>query len=412
MAGRRVLSVRRTLPTCFAGTAAGIVLVASLVIVGYSPASQAMAATHKASSSTSSTHHTNQSKGSKNNKKPKGDPTTTTSSPSGTTSSLAADMLQPPATTTPDTPALVLPQAPQGQDQEDPVILHTHGRYYLYTSQSALSSINLPVTSGTGVGAWGPVTDALPTLPAWAAPGLTWAPEIHQFGSTYVLYYTAIVAGTQPAIQCIGDATSSTPTGPFVAQPNPFICQLQDQGSIDPRVFTDANGTNWMVWKSDNNANGSTNPTAIWTQPLSANGLQLLGSPTQIFAPDEPWQGTIVEAPDLVESGGQYWLFYSANWFNQPQYGIGVASCAGPQGPCHDLSDQPLVSSNLQGIGPGEESVFIGTSGVWMLYGPWRSLSPAATPPRPVAIVRIGFGPLGPYIGTTLTSVPPGGLKL
>jgi hypothetical protein len=100
--------------------------------------------------------------------------------------------------------------------------------------------------------------------------------------------------------------------------------------------------------------------------------------------------------------GGKYWLFYSANWFDQPVYGIGVASCAGPQGPCQDLSTQPLVSTNAQGEGPGEESVFTGQNGFWMLYNPWRSYAPTGiTPPRPVAVARIGFGPFGPYLGDT-----------
>jgi beta-xylosidase len=194
-----------------------------------------------------------------------------------------------------------------------------------------------------------------------------------------------------------------------VAQSNPFICQTASGGSIDPRVFTDADGSNWMVWKSDENIGGSATPTNIWTSRLSADGLTLVGSPTRILAPDEAWQGTIVEAPDLVLVGGKYWLFYSANWFDQPVYGIGVASCAGPQGPCQDLSTQPLVSTNLQGDGPGEESVFVGRNGIWMLYNPWRSYAPTGiTPPRPVAIARIGFGPFGPYLGDMTGTVASG----
>lgn len=312
----------------------------------------------------------------------------------------------PPATTNSAAPALILPQGqgqgdlPQGQDQGDPFLLDVGKRYYLYTSQPSFSGANVPVTSGTTMGNWGRVTDALPDLPAWTQNGFTWAPDVHRFGSSYVLYFTAVVNGSNPSMQCIGDAVGTSPAGPFVARPNPFICQIGSGGSIDPRVFTDADGTNWMVWKSDENIDGHATPTNVWTSRLSADGLTLVGSATRIFAPDAPWQGTIVEAPDLVLVGGKYWLFYSANWFDQPAYGIGVASCVGPQGPCQDLSTQPLVSTNLQGEGPGEESVFVGRNGFWMLYNPWRSYAPTGiTPPRPVAIARIGFGPFGPYLG-------------
>ena len=131
-----------------------------------------------------------------------------------------------------------------------------------------------------------------------------------------------------------------------------------------------------MLWKSDQNIGGSTTPTKLWSQRLTADGLGLTGSPADLMGPDEPWQGTIVEAPDMVEVGGTYWLFYSGNWFNQDAYAIGVARCRGPAGPCADTTPQPLLSSNVQGAGPGEESVFSDGSGVWMLYSPWHSSVP------------------------------------
>jgi GH43 family beta-xylosidase len=340
-------------------------------------------------------------------------PTTTTS----TTTPVPSDPA-PPATTNPSAPAVILPQGqdqgdlPEGQDQGDPFLLDVGNRYYLYTSDTSLTGANVPVTSATNLGNWGPVADALPNLPGWALKGFTWAPDVHRFGSSYVLYFTAVINGSNPSMQCIGDAVGTSPAGPFVAQPHAFICQFASGGSIDPRAFTDADGSNWMVWKSDENIDGSTTPTNIWTSRLSSDGLTLVGSPTRIFTPDEAWQGTIVEAPDLVLVSGKYWLFYSANWFDQPAYGIGVASCAGPQGPCQDLSTQPLVSTNLQGEGPGEESVFAGRNGFWMLYNPWRSYAPTEiTPPRPVAVARLGFGPFGPYLGDT-AGISASGLSL
>ena len=69
------------------------------------------------------------------------------------------------------------------------------------------------------------------------------------------------------------------------------------------------------------------------------------------MSPDEPWQGTIVEAPDMVEVNGVYWLAYAANWFNQPAYGIGVAWCAGPSGPCADVLGPPPAQLQRPGVG-------------------------------------------------------------
>ncbi len=320
--------------------------------------------------------------------------------PEGPSGPSAAD--RPPADPDPFSPGLVVSSH---QDESDPVLYRIDDRYFLLTSGiGGTPAVNVPVASTTDFDVWGPVTDALPTLPHWAVPGYTWAPDLHQFGATYVLYFTAMVRGTSPAMECIGDAVGSAPDGPFHASRRPFICQRDQGGSIDPRVFTAPGGTNWMLWKSDQNIGGSTTPTKLWSQPLTADGLGLTGRAADLMGPDEPWQGTIVEAPDMVDVGGSYWLFYSGNWFNEAAYAIGAARCKGPSGPCADHSPLPLLSSDAQGEGPGEESMFDDPSGVWMLYTPRHSSVPLAeVPPRPVVITRIGFGVHGPYLAAGAT---------
>jgi len=305
----------------------------------------------------------------------------------------------PPPTATPEAPGT---QVTGGADQSDPFLTIAAGRYLLLTSGGTGPwAANVPVATSTDFVHWSAPVDALAHLPGWAHPGFTWAPDLHRFGARYALYFTSMVNGITPQTQCIGSAFADSPTGPFTAQPAPFICQLDLGGSIDPRVFVDADGTPWMLWKSDQNIGGADTPTTMWSQRLSADGTGLLGHPSALLSPDRGWQGTIVEAPDLVEVDGAYWIVYSANWYNQPAYAIGVARCAGPAGPCRDRTPVPLLATNAQGQGPGEASVFHDSSGVWMLYSPWRSLAPKPDiPPRPVYITRLGFGPHGPYLAS------------
>ena len=323
--------------------------------------------------------------------------TSTATTGSVATGVVAADH---PAAATPIVAAAPGQMIVTGRDAPDPFLLTTGGKYYLYTSEGNQAGNFVPVQSGTTLGQLGPLRDAMPTLPGWAVPGFTWAPDVHRFDNYYVMYFTSIVATTDPPDECIGIAVAASPTGPFLPEQQPFVCQLDQRGSIDPRTFTDADGTTYLIWKSDDNADVTgTELTNVYAQPLSAGGLALLGQPTRIFGPDEPWQGRIVEAPDLVEVGGVYWLFYSGGWFNQPAYAIGVARCTGPLGPCADTSPVPWLGSNVQGQGPGEPSVFLDSAGAWLLYTPWRSLVPSfTTPPRPVAMLRLGFGPDGPYV--------------
>ena len=172
----------------------------------------------------------------------------------------------PPPNPDPGVPGVVVES---GEDESDPFLLVEGGRYFLYTSGvPGFRWVNVPVASATQFGSWSPVSDALPTLPPWVAPGFTWAPDVHQFGQTYVLYFTAMVRGSSPAMECIGDAIGTLPTGPFMPLPTPFICQPNLGGSIDPRVFTAPDGTNYMLWKSDQNIGGANTPTQMWSQPL------------------------------------------------------------------------------------------------------------------------------------------------
>jgi hypothetical protein len=286
-----------------------------------------------------------------------------------------------------------------GADQSDPFLLLDGTRYFLYTSGiPGPPTVNVPVTSATRFDSWGPVTDALPDLPPWVAPGFTWAPDVQRFGTTYVLYFTALVRNSHPTMECIGDGVGTSATGPFRPLSRPFICQPTLGGDIDPRVIVSPDGAPFMLWKSDQNIGGANTPTQMWSQRLAGDGLTLTGRPALLLMPDEPWEGTIVEAPDMVEVDDAYWLVFSGNWYNGSNYAIGAARCVSPEGPCVDLRQNPLLGSNAQGSGPGEPSLFADSAGVWMLYSPWHSLAPHPDFPRPVVITRLGFDAAGPYL--------------
>jgi hypothetical protein len=218
------------------------------------------------------------------------------------------------------------------------------------------------------------------------------------------LYFTALVRDIDPETHCIGSAFARSPTGPFTPTAAPIVCQLDHRGSIDARVFDESGDQMVLLWKSEDNANPSVpgpdqdGPTGIYAQRLSADGRSLLGRPTKILGPTEPWEGTIVEAPDMVEAWGTYWLLFSGNWYSSPSYGIGVAACQSPFGPCTDPDPDPLIGSNLQGAGPGEASFFTDGGRTFLLYNPFHANDPGPVIPRPVVITRLGFTPQGPYL--------------
>ena len=190
-----------------------------------------------------------------------------------------------------------------------------------------------------------------------------WAPDVAQFGNHYMLYFTS-QHRTFRRHQVHRRRHQHEPCRALHRLADPVHLPASLGGSIDPRVFVDSNGQAYMVWKSDQNAITNGGPTQIWSQPLSADGTQLLGSPTAIFAPDEAWQNSIVEAPQMVlVQGTSTTSSTRADTSSQPATRIGVARCVGPLGPCQDASGTPLLGSNLQGWGPGEESIFTNSTG-------------------------------------------------
>ena len=75
---------------------------------------------------------------------------------------------------------------------------------------------------------------------------------------------------------CISRATSANPAGPFVDDSSSaFVCPVSKGGAIDPSVFVAADGTPWLLWKSDGDC--CSLPTTIYSQQLSPDGLSVVG---------------------------------------------------------------------------------------------------------------------------------------
>jgi Glycosyl hydrolases family 43 len=237
-------------------------------------------------------------------------------------------------------------------DFPDPAVILVGQTYYAYATNSVAG--NIQIISSSDMSNWTAVGNALPSLPTWATPNFTWAPAVAMLGGAYDLFYAVKVAGTDT--DCISVATSLRPQGPFVdGSSGPLECQRALGGSIDPSPFVDATGAPYLVWKS-----GGSGSARLWSEPLSPDGTAFAAgaTPTQLLAPDSAWEGGIVEAPDLVSAAGRYFLFFSGSEWNTASYAVGVATCAGPLGPCTDASPNPILQSGDGIAGPGGEAVF------------------------------------------------------
>lgn len=255
------------------------------------------------------------------------------------------------------------------QDFPDPGAIQTSTGYYAFATNSR--GRNVQEAFSRDLVHWKVMPDALPKLPSWAGTGATWGPDGAQMpGGTYNLYFSAHNPATNK--ESIGVATSSNPAGPYTPQGTvPLVDQPALGGDIDPTVFTDATGVQYLLWKNDGNSIGA--DTWLWAQQLFPDGLSLVGSPTKLIKEDQGWEGSVVEAPDLWKHGSKYYLFYSANNYGTAMYAIGYAEADSLFGP-YVKPTGPMVVSEGTVVGPGGEKVIVGPDGnTWMLYHSWES---------------------------------------
>ncbi len=318
--------------------------------------------------------------------------------PAGTAAAGAAvaPAVSSPAVSSPavSAPAVVTP-APSpayAGDAGDPDVVQTNGQYVAFSTGTALGNHlqALVDTSGSPSSGYRSYTGlsygstALATPPAWETANTQTSPGAIFLGGRWLLYYDAAPSpqasdtGHDCLSVAVGGTTLSTASPQFTdTSTGPLLCQ--PTGSIDPSPFLDpATGQAYLLWKQ--NDGGSSAPAALWSQQLSANGLSLVGQPSQLLYNDTaayPWEAT-VEDPQMVAINGVYELLFSAGIYTSAGYSEAIATCTGPLGPCGAQSQ--ILTSYGSALGPGGGSAFQSPSGAWSLgYAAWQGGSAGCT---------------------------------
>jgi beta-xylosidase len=303
--------------------------------------------------------------------------------PSGAGSSSPAS---PPAGSDDPEPSGGSPSVPEGQfinpvisrNFADPFVLEVEGTYYGYATGNL--TYNIQVTTSADLVHWERVREALPSLPIWqpTSKGLTWAPEVARTDAGFVMHYTG--RDVQAGKQCLAVAVAEEPAGPFVDKSRePLFCQHDLGGSIDSSPFLDADGTRYLLWKSDGNCCGI--PVRMFISELADDGVTLVGEPTDLgLAVDAPWERNLIEAPTLLLHEGTYYLFFSANDYGSRNYAAGYATSSTVLGPYVDAEENPILATDVpvgtagQPAGPGHQSIIAdGAGDLWIVYHAWDS---------------------------------------
>jgi hypothetical protein len=265
--------------------------------------------------------------------------------------------------------------------------------YRMYTSATLYGFVP-EWKSSTLTGPWTFVRDALPVRSAWAIYDFTnWAPEVANVNGVWTMWGSAAMGSAF----CLYRATAKTAAGPFVPDPRLMPCDVAITGDIDP-TMVHFSGQWWLIYKT--NGNGAGVPDTFVSIRIGSDGW-ITGPSHVVMTATEPWEAGMIEAPSMVDNNGQWWVVFSAGdpFIASPTYHVAAAPCEGPTGPCNINSVVSLVTTNAQGSGPGEQSVFTDARGqTWLAYNPsgfWVHVNP-----RPLALARLGFDIHGtPYVG-------------
>ncbi len=233
--------------------------------------------------------------------------------------------------------------------------------------------------------------DALPCPARWAPDRdvggrlkkEVWAPGAAKIDGRWVVFYS-VRASLDRDRFCISVATADGPLGPFVDDSTgPIVCDADPNGSIDPQPFVDADGSAWLLWKSEGVP--GTTPTRIWSRRLGPGGAVFApGSvPTELLRTSQGWEGNVIENPAMVRHQGRLFLFYSANEHLSADYATGYAECASLTGPCTKHGGNPVLASSGDRLGPGGPAPFIDPSGALRLAYHWWNAPYTSYPSYP-----------------------------
>jgi hypothetical protein len=279
-------------------------------------------------------------------------------------------------------------------DFPDPFVVEHDGAYHGYATNGGGSDIQLVRSADLVTWEW--LGSALQALPAWAAPGRTWAPSVLHRGDTWVMYYTA--HETASGDQCTTFATASHPAGPFAdTSSEPFLCQRGEGGSIDPSPFLDVDGRPWLVWKGEGETVGGT--ASLWSQRLSDDGRHLVGEASRLLLNDREWERRTIEGPSMVAGPGGYHLFYSAGSWQTSGYAVGHAVCASPAGPCTKQGGRSVLGSSGMVTGPGGQEVLrAADGGLRLVFHAWTGLDTGYPNKRGLHVAHLSFDATTPVI--------------
>lgn len=277
----------------------------------------------------------------------------------------------------------------------DPFIMQYNNTYYAYGTNDA---DGIAVYSSKDLKTWTKAsTLALHKKDSWADRWF-WAPEVYYIKekNKFLMYYSAD--------EHICVATSDSPLGPFIQDEKK---PMRSEKGIDNSLFIDDDGKAYLYFVRFTNGN------VIWAAELESDLVTIKEETLKLcFEASEPWEtslGKVVEGPSVIKHKGIYYLIYSANDYQSPDYGVGYATSSSPLGPWKKYEKNPILQKPVRElVGTGHGAPFLDKKGKYK-YAFHAHYSTEKIHPRGMYITDISFTkdlfPILKMIGVKRTKV-------
>ncbi len=283
--------------------------------------------------------------------------------------------------------------------QADPVIFEEDGTFYLYGTNDESPNDGFQVFASKDLKNWeGPQGyrngNALSKIENYGNQGF-WAPQVLKYEGKYYMAYTAD--------EHIAISSSTHPAGPF-AQNEKSALFTGTQKQIDPFIFKDNNNKKYLFYVDISNGNKifMTEINDDFKSVKAEKGIECIRSTDAWENRGQP-SALVTEGPTVIKHNSYYYLLYSANHFQNPNYAMGYATSKNVTGPWVKYEKNPILSrDNVNWSGSGHGDLIFDKNGnlykdseglFYYVFHTHSSQGGAKVTPRKTAIVKMQFKP-------------------
>lgn len=258
----------------------------------------------------------------------------------------------------------------------DPFILTYKNRYYLYFTKE---NDGFKVYESSDLRRWTDKGYCLRKGKGVIGERGFWAPEIlYQHGLFYMVYVTD---------EHLAIATSKSPLGPFTQEKKTYL----DEGTmIDGHFFQDEDGTVYFYFVRFNHGN------VIHVAKMNRDMMSFDKSTEKfLLCAEFAWETSsnyrVIEGPFVLKHQGRYYLSFSCNHTESPDYAIGYAVSENPMGPFKKYRDNPILAKTALVAGVGHHSFFRRFEDDHLMCVYHRHYSTSQNYPRQVCLDEASF---------------------